>query len=109
MPQYKTFLISILSEGIIALLFRKTQWFGYGSEILLENHIIEWVLIAIIRPVIGLIRNSKEKNTKYLKIWLIIVEIFLFLLIFIQDWSNLNKREFLILYITILLIIKEYL
>jgi hypothetical protein len=104
--QYKPFLITILIECLIALIFRQFRWFEYDNTFFL-NHIIEWILIAIILPVIWLIWNNKEKNTKYLKIWLIIIEIYLFLLIFVQDWSNLNIREFSILYITLLLIIKE--
>ena len=105
--QYKPFLISLLIELFFALLFRKTEWLGYNNEILFWDHIIEWILIFIIWPIIGLIWNTKEKNTKYLKFGLIFLEIYLFLLIFIQDWSNLNKREFFVLYAAILLIIKE--
>jgi hypothetical protein len=107
MKSYKPFYICIITEILLWLLFRQTQWLWFKQEILFWNHIIEWILIAIIRPIIWLIRNSKEKNTKYLKIGLIIVEIYLFLLIFIQDWSNFNMREFFILYICVLWIIKE--
>ena len=104
--KYKPFLISLLIECIIALIFRQFRWLEYDNNFF-WNHIIEWILIALILPIIWLIWNNKEKNTKYLKIWLIIIEIFLFLLIFVQDWSNLNIREFTVLYITLLLIIKE--
>ena len=104
--QYKPFFICLLSELFIALIFRQSQWLGFNNELFL-NHIIERIIIAIIFPIIWLVWNNKEKNTKYLKIWLIIIEIYLFLVIFVQDWSNFNKREFFILYITILLIIKE--
>ena len=104
--QYKPFLITILIECIIALIFRQFKWLEYKNNFF-WNHIIEWILIAIILPIIWLIWNNKEKNTKYLKIWLIIIEIYLFLLIFVQDWSNLNIREFSILYIILLLILKE--
>jgi len=107
MKSYKPFYISILSEILLWLLFRQTQWLWFNQEILFWNHIIEWIIIAIIRPIIWLIRNSKEKNTKYLKIGLIIIEIYLLLLIFVQDWCNLNKREFFILYISILWVLKE--
>ena len=103
---YKTFFICLLSELLIALIFRQSNWLWFNNEIFL-NHIIERILITIIYPIIWLIWENKEKNTKYLKISLIIIEIYLFLLIFVQDWSNFNNREFLILYITILLIIKE--
>jgi len=102
----KPFYISILLEWLIAIILRQTQWLWYNNEIFL-NHIIERILIAIIWPIIWITRNSKEKNTILLKKWLIIVEIYLFLLIFVQDWINLNKREFFILYLSVLLIIKE--
>ena len=105
--QYKPFLISILCEIIFALFFYSTNGLWYNFETIFFNHIFEWVFIAIIRPFIWLIRNTKEKNTKYLKITLIIIEIYLFLLIFVQDWSNLSKREFFILYLSILWLIKE--
>ncbi len=105
--QSKPFIISLLIEGLIALVFWQSWWLWFNNDTIFWNHIIERILISIIRPIIWLTRNSKEKNTKLLKKWLIILEIYLFLLIFIQDWSNLNKREFSILFITILLILKE--
>ena len=105
--QYKSFFITIICELLLALFFYSTNGLGYETDVLFWNHIYERVFIAIIWPFIALIRNTKEKNTKYLKIALIIIEIYLFLLIFVQDWSNLNKREFFVLYLCILWLIKE--
>ena len=105
--QYKPFFITIICELLLALFFYSTNGLGYETDVLFWNHIYERVFIAIIWPFIALIRNTKEKNTKYLKIALIIIEIYLFLLIFVQDWSNLNKREFFVLYLCILWLIKE--
>ena len=105
--QYKPFLISIICEILFAFLFLTTTSLGYDNSQLFWNHLYERVFIAIIWPIIGLIRNTKEKNTKYLKTALIIIEIYLLLLVFVQDWSNFNKREFFVLYLAILWLIKE--
>jgi hypothetical protein len=107
MKSYKPFYICIISEILFWIIFRRTWWLWFNLETIFFNNIIERILIAIIRPIIWLIRDSKEKNTKYLKTGLIIIEIYIFLIIFVQNWSNLNKREFLILYLSVLWITKE--
>ena len=64
MKSYKTFYICIISEILFWILFRRTKWLWFNLETIFFDNIIERILIAIIRPIIWLVRDSKEKNTK---------------------------------------------
>lgn len=103
----KPFLISIGIEIGVIILLRITKGLWQESEIIFSNHLIKWILIAIIRPLIGLLRNTKEKNSQFLKKVVIALEIYLFLLIFLQPWTNFSQGEFLIFYLCLVGITNE--
>lgn len=94
------FIISLLSSGIITLFLGLTQRFWLESKIIFTQHYIKWILILIFWVILGFIWKSKNKNTQILKKIFLIVEIYLFLLIFIQSESNFSQGEFLIFYLS---------
>ncbi len=94
------FIISLLSGGGIALILWLTQGFWLDSEMIFAQQSIKWILISVFWLILGVIWKSKDKNTQILKKILLIVEIYLFLLIFIQSGSNFSQGEFMIFYLS---------
>lgn len=94
------FIISLWSYGILALILRLTEGFWLESEIIFAQHSIKWILISVFWLILGVIWKRKDENTQTLKKILLIIEIYLFLLIFIQSGSNFSQGEFLIFYLS---------
>lgn len=57
-----------------------------------------WILFGIFWLLGGALWETTDQNTKFFKKLLIIAEVYLFLLIFVQPGINLSWLEFLVLY-----------
>lgn len=105
----KPFLISLWVEIITAIFLWWSDGLWLDTEVIFSKHIIERIFIFLFPPIIWLLRENNENNAKYLKYILIIIEIYLLLVVFVQEWSNFSKWEFLILYLSIIWLTREML
>ena len=94
----KPFLISIASLCGIFLFLVVSNGLGFGMEALFGEHLVVWILFGIFWLLGGALWETTDQNTKFFKKLLIIAEVYLFLLIFVQPGINLSWLEFLVLY-----------
>lgn len=95
-----SFFISLGSAIWIAFVLWITQGFWLDNELIFAEHSLKWILISVFWLFLWAIWSTKETNTQWLKKILIVIEIYLFLLIFIQSGSNFSQGEFLLLYLS---------
>lgn len=103
------FLISIWSGIWFFFLFFLTDGLWLGRETTLSEHTILWIIIWILWILIWITRNAKDKNTQFLTKITICIEVYLFLLIFLQPTINLSQTEFLVLYLASIGLVHEFL
>lgn len=82
--------IGILWWGVIFLFFSISQY----SNIITFNQWIILFIFSLLWILLGIIWNSKDHNTKYLKKIIIILEIYLLGLVLIQPYINFSQGEF---------------
>lgn len=96
----KSLSIWIISYILIigALNLSHTQDISFHT--LFENHWFILTFFTFFHLLLIFIRYTKDENSKKLKIWLLMIQIYLFLLITLKPFLNFTSIEFLIFYLS---------
>ena len=101
---WKSTLIWLISYGILLLVIYISSSTGFPLLDMGENNLLFFLFFSFFWFILSLLRNTKDQNTNYLKIWLIIAEIYIILYLIIKPYTNFTINEFIIRYSSLLLL-----
>ena len=101
---WKSTLIWLISYGILLLVIYISSNTGFPLLDMGENNLLFFLFFSFFWFILSLLRNTKDQNTNYLKIWLIIAEIYIILYLIIKPQTNFTISEFLVRYSSLLLL-----
>ena len=101
---WKSTLIWLISYGILLLVIYISSNTGFPLLDIGQNNLIFFLFFSFFWFILSLLRNTKDQNTNYLKIWLIIAEIYIILYLMIKPYTNFTINEFIIRYSSLLLL-----
>ena len=101
---WKSTLIWLISYGILLLVIYISSNTGFPLLDMGQNNLLFFLFFSFFWFILSLLRNTKDQNTNYLKIWLIIAEIYIILYLIIKPQTNFTISEFLVRYSSLLLL-----
>ena len=101
---WKSTLIWLISYGILLLVIYTSSSTGFPLLDIGQNNLLFFLFFSFFWFILSLLRNTKDQNTNYLKIWLIIAEIYIILYLMIKPYTNFTINEFIIRYNSLLLL-----
>lgn len=101
---WKSTLIWLISYGILLLVIYISSSTGFPLLDMGQNNLLFFLFFSFFWFILSLLRNTKDQNTNYLKIWLIIAEIYIILYLMIKPYTNFTINEFIIRYSSLLLL-----
>ena len=101
---WKSTLIWLISYGILLLVIYISSSTGFPLLDMGENNLLFFLFFSFFWFILSLLRNTKDQNTNYLKIWLIIAEVYIILYLMIKPYTNFTINEFIIRYSSLLLL-----
>ena len=101
---WKSTLIWLISYGILLLVIYISSSTGFPLLDMGQNNLLFFLFFSFFWFILSLLRNTKDQNTNYLKIWLIIAEIYIILYLMIKPYTNFTINEFIIRYSSLLLV-----
>ena len=101
---WKSTLIWLISYGILLLVIYISSNTGFPLLDMGQNNLLFFLFFSFFWFILSLLRNTKDQNTNYLKIWLIIAEIYIILYLMIKPYTNFTINEFIIRYSSLLLL-----
>ncbi len=101
---WKSTLIWLISYWILLLVIYISSSTGFPLLDMGQNNLLFFLFFSFFWLILSLLRNTKDQNTNYLKIWLIIAEIYIILYLMIKPYTNFTINEFIIRYSSLLLL-----
>jgi len=101
---WKSTLIWLISYWILLLVIYTSSSTGFPILDMGQNNLLFFLFFSFFWFILSLLRNTKDQNTNYLKIWLIIAEIYIILYLIIKPQTNFTISEFLVRYSSLLLL-----
>ena len=101
---WKSTLIWLISYWILLLVIYISSSTGFPLLDMGQNNLLFFLFFSLFWFILSLLRNTKDQNTNYLKIWLIIAEIYIILYLMIKPYTNFTINEFIIRYSSLLLL-----
>ena len=101
---WKSTLIWLISYGILLLVIYISSSTGFPLLDMGQNNLLFFLFFSFFWFILSLLRNTKDQNTNYQKIWLIIAEIYIILYLMIKPYTNFTINEFIIRYSSLLLL-----
>ncbi len=101
---WKSTLIWLISYGILLLVIYISSSTGFPLLDMGQNNLLFFLFFSFFWFILSLLRNTKDQNTNYLKIWLIIAEVYIILYLMIKPQTNFTINEFLVRYSSLLLL-----
>lgn len=101
---WKSTLIWLISYGILLLVIYISSNTGFPLLDMGQNNLLFFLFFSFFWFILSLLRNTKDQNTNYLKIWLIVAEVYIILYLMIKPQTNFTINEFLVRYSSLLLL-----
>ena len=101
---WKSTLIWLISYGILLLVIYIGSNTGFPLLDMGQNNLLFFLFFSFFWFILSLLRNTKDQNTNYLKIWLIVAEVYIILYLMIKPYTNFTINEFIIRYSSLLLL-----
>lgn len=101
---WKSTLIWLISYGILLLVIYISSSTGFPLLDMGQNNLLFFLFFSFFWFILSLLRNTKDQNTNYLKIWLIVAEVYIILYLMIKPYTNFTINEFIIRYSSLLLL-----
>lgn len=101
---WKSTLIWLISYWILLLVIYISSSTGFPLLDMGENNLLFFLFFSFFWFILSLLRNTKDQNTNYLKIWLIVAEVYIILYLMIKPQTNFTVNEFLVRYNSLLLL-----